>query len=352
MKLKRGLALILTCVLLVGLLAGCGGKDSGDATGDTSGDATGDTSGDTGDTSGGGDASGGASGGNYAIVVKSLADQYWVLLKAGAEAKAKELGVTVSVIGPNSESDVQGQVDMIQNKIGEGVDGLAIAPSSPDAVLPVLAQADSAGIPVLAVDTDIPGYENKKSFIGTGNEAAGKQGGEYAAGIAGEGAKAIVLRGRLGDTTHDQREDGIVAGLEAGGVEILEVKPCDSEAEKAMNAMQDLLNVYDQIDIVVTTADSMAQGAQRAIENASKDIPVVGFDGTIPVAELIAQGSVIKGSVAQAPYAMGELCVENLIALHNGETIEERIDSGTSMVTPDNAQQFKEDLEAKVGGAA
>ncbi|MCI9349154.1 MAG: substrate-binding domain-containing protein [Oscillibacter sp.] len=347
MKLKRGLALILTCVLLVGLLAGCGGKDSGDATGDTSGDATGDTSGDTGDTSGGG-----ASGGNYAIVVKSLADQYWVLLKAGAEAKAKELGVTVSVIGPNSESDVQGQVDMIQNKIGEGVDGLAIAPSSPDAVLPVLAQADSAGIPVLAVDTDIPGYENKKSFIGTGNEAAGKQGGEYAAGIAGEGAKAIVLRGRLGDTTHDQREDGIVAGLEAGGVEILEVKPCDSEAEKAMNAMQDLLNVYDQIDIVVTTADSMAQGAQRAIENASKDIPVVGFDGTIPVAELIAQGSVIKGSVAQAPYAMGELCVENLIALHNGETIEERIDSGTSMVTPDNAQQFKEDLEAKVGGAA
>ena len=130
------------------------------------------------------------------------------------------------------------------------------------------------------------------------------------------------------------------------------MKPCDSEAEKAMNAMQDLLNVYDQIDIVVTTADSMAQGAQRAIENASKDIPVVGFDGTIPVAELIAQGSVIKGSVAQAPYAMGELCVENLIALHNGETIEERIDSGTSMVTPDNAQQFKEDLEAKVGGAA
>lgn len=346
---KRGLALILAGMMLIGMLSGCGGN-SGSSGGDASTPPASSDGGDTGSDAG--SDTGSSGGGNYAIVVKSLADQYWVLLKAGAEAKAKELGVSVSVIGPNAESDVQGQVDMIQNKIGEGVDGLAIAPSSPDAVLPVLEQADNAGIPVLAVDTDIPGYANKKSFIGTGNEAAGKQGGEYAAGIVGEGAKAIVLRGRLGDTTHDQREAGIVAGLEAGGVEILEVKPADSEAEKAMNAMQDLLNVYDQIDIVVTTADSMAQGAQRAIENAGKDIPVVGFDGTIPVAELIAQGSVIKGSVAQAPYAMGELCVENLIALHNGETIEERIDSGTSMVTPENAQQFKDDLEAKVNGAA
>lgn len=351
MKAKKGLALLLTGLMLIGMLSGCGGNSGGSTGGDSgaTGGDSGATSGDTGST--GGD-TGSAGGGNYAIVVKSLADQYWVLLKAGAEAKAAELGVTVSVIGPNAESDVQGQVDMIQNKIGEGVDGLAIAPSSPDAVLPVLEQADNAGIPVLAVDTDIPGYANKKSFIGTGNEAAGQQGGEYAAGIVGEGAKAIVLRGRLGDTTHDQRETGIVAGLEAGGVEILEVKPCDSEAEKAMNAMQDLLNVYDQIDIVVTTADSMAQGAQRAIENAGKEIPVVGFDGTIPVAELIAEGSVIKGSVAQAPYVMGQLCVEKLVALHNGESIEDRIDSGTSMVTPENAQQFKDDLEAKVNGAA
>lgn len=340
MKLKRRLSLLLAGLLLTGTLGGCGGGGNGGNGGAGS--------------AGGSGASAGGGGGseNYAIVVKSLADQYWVLLKAGAEAKAKELGVNVSVIGPNSESDVQAQVDMIQNKIGEGVSGLAIAPSSPDAVLPVLAQADSSNIPVLAVDTDIPGYENKKSFIGTGNEAAGKQGGEYAAELVGSGKKAVVLRGRLGDTTHDQREAGIVAGLEAGGVEILEVKPCDSEAEKAMNNMQDLLNVYDNIDIVVTTADSMAQGAQRAIENANLTIPVVGFDGTIPVAELIAQGSVIKGSVAQNPYAMGELCVENLIALHKGESIEERIDSGSSMVTPENAQEFKDDLEAKVNGAA
>lgn len=335
MKKKRLLALLMAGAMAVSMTA-CGGSDNS---------ASG---------SGAAASGSGAAGGDkeFTIVVKSLADQYWVLLKAGAEAKAKELGVKVNVIGPNAESEVQQQVDMIQNAIGAGVDGLAIAPSSPDTVLPVLEQADSAGIPVIAVDTDLPNYENKKSFIGTGNEAAGKQGGEYAAELVGEGAKAIILRGRAGDTTHDDREKGFTEGLEAGGVEVLEVRDCMSEAEKAMNAMQDLMNRYDQIDVVCTTADSMAQGAQRAIENAGEDIPVIGFDGTIPVAELIAQGSVIKGSVAQAPYTMGELAVENLLKLVNGEEIEERIDSGTQMVTPDNAADFKADLEAKVNGAS
>ncbi len=243
------------------------------------------------------------------IVVKSLADQYWVLLKAGAEAKAKELGVKVEVIGPNAESDVQQQADMIQNADRyRALTAWQLLRPLRTPCCRYCRRQTAAGIPVIAVDTDLPNYENKKSFIGTGNEAAGKQGGEYAAELVGEGKKAIILRGRQGDTTHDQREAGFKKGLEAGGVEVLEVRGCDSEAEKAMNAMMDLMNRYDQIDIVCTTADSMAQGAQRAIENAGEDIPVIGFDGTIPVAELVAQGSVIKGTVAQDPYTMGELC--------------------------------------------
>lgn len=330
MKKKRLLALLMAGAMAATMTA-CGGSNGSDGSADGSKAASG-------------------SGDTYTIVVKSLADQYWVLLKAGAEAEAEKMGVNVNVIGPNAESEVQQQADMIQNAIGSGTAGLAVAPSNPDTVLTVLAQADAAGIPVIAVDTDLPNYENKKSFIGTGNEAAGEQGGQYAAELVGSGKKAILIRGRAGDTTHDQREAGFKKGLEAGGVEILETRACDSEAEKAMNAMMDMMNRYDQIDIVCTTADSMAQGVQRAIENAGKDIPVVGFDGTIPVAELIAQGSVIKGSVAQSPYDMGVLAVDNLIKLTKGETIEERIDSGTSMVTPENAAQFKADLEAKVKG--
>jgi ribose transport system substrate-binding protein len=282
------------------------------------------------------------------IVVKSLADQYWVLVKAGAQAEADRLGVNLKFIAPNAESDIQTQVDMIDTLVGEGVSALCVAPSSQDAVLPALAKADAAGIPVLAIDTDTS-FEKKLSFIGTGNEAAGKMGAEFAAGVVGKGAKAIVLRGRLGDLTHDQREKGITDALKAAGVEILEIKAADSEAEKGLNVTQDLLTRYDKIDLIITTADSMAQGAQRAIEAAGAKTLVMGFDGTIPVCELIIQGKIL-GSTAQNPYQMGVLGVQNAVKAINGETIETRIDSGATVVNKDNAESFLKDLEAKVAG--
>lgn len=336
---KRLLAMLLAGAMAVSLTACSGETPAGGNT-------------DAPDTSAEGGAEGGADQVHVGFVVKSLNDQYWVLVQAGAQQKADELGVKLDFIAPNSESDVQAQVDMIQNLVGQDIDVLCLAPSSPDTVLPVLQQADEAGIKVIAVDTDLPNFEQKVSFIGTGNVEAAQIGGEYGAQLVGAGKNAIVLRGRAGDTTHDQREAGIIAGLEAGGVNVLEVRAADSEAEKAMNAMQDLMNRYDNIDLVVTSADTMAQGAERAITGAGKSIPVIGFDGTIPVCEIIAGGSdVMVGTVAQMPYVMGQLGVENAVKLMNGEEVEARIDSGCEMVTAENAADFVASLTAMVSGS-
>lgn len=338
--MKRNVWKRLLCLAMAGAmtlaLAACGGG-GGSSTADT-----------------GGDADGGSDAGSEKIkvgfVVKSMADQYWILVQAGAAQKAEELGVDLTFIAPNSESDVQAQVDMIQNLVGQGIDALCLAPSNPDTVLPVLEQADQAGIKVLAVDTDLPKFENKVTFIGTGAEAAGQLGGEYAGDLVGEGGNAIILRGRAGDTTHDGREAGITAGLEAKGMNILEVKAADSEAEKAMNVTQDLLNRYDNIDVVVTSADSMAQGAERAISAAGRDVKVVGFDGTIPVCEIIAEGNeVLVATVAQMPYVMGQLGVEMAVKAVNGEDVDERIGSGAELVDASNAEDFVAELSALVG---
>lgn len=332
MKHKRKLAAVLAGLMLTSTLTGCGGNAAQSSS--SSGSGSDKVSADNGDITVG-------------FVVKSLSDSFYVLMKAGAEAKAKEMGVTLNFIAPNSESDVQAQVDMIQNLIGQNVSALCVSPSSPEAVLPVFEQADAAGIPVLAVDNDTT-FEKKLTFIGTGSEAAGEIGGQYAAEQIGQGGKAIILRGRLGDSNHDEREAGFRKGLEAGGLEVLEVRACDSESEKAMNAMQDLMNRYPDIDVVCTTADSMAQGAQRAVEQAGKDIPVLGFDGTIPVAEMTAEGK-FMGTVAQDPYNMGVVGVEQAVKAAKGESIDPRIDTGAKMVTQENAADFVADLKAKMG---
>lgn len=276
------------------------------------------------------------------IVVKSMADQHWALVKAGAEAKAAELGVDVTCIGPNSESDVQAQVDMIDNLLGQQVDAICVAPSSQDAVLIPLKSADEMGIPILTIDTDTT-YENRLSFIGTGNYAAAYDGGVTAAKVVGSGATCVIIRGRLGDATHDDREQGYLDALQAAGVEVLEIKVGDSDAEKSMNITQDILQLYDKIDLICCTTDNQCLGVQRAIEAAGVPTKIMSFDGTTAVCELIQQGKVL-GSVAQSPFAMGQLAVENSIKAIKGEAIEPRIDSGAKVIMADNVDAYFAEL--------
>ncbi|MFV0529458.1 MAG: sugar ABC transporter substrate-binding protein [Lachnospiraceae bacterium] len=281
------------------------------------------------------------------FVVKSLADQYWILMQAGATAAAEENGVNLTFIAPNSESDVAKQVENIETLTADGVDVLCIAPSNDETVLPALEQAVSEGIKVIAVDTD-SSLADKVAFIGTGNESAAYEGALWAGEQIGEGGTAIILRGRLGDATHDDREAGITQGLEESGVEILEVQAADSTEEKGLSVTENLLQKYPDVDLVITTADSMATGAYNAVKASGSSAQVYGFDGTIPVAKLVAEGEVL-GTTAQSPYEMGVLAIENAIKIMNGETIDAVIDSGQEVITKDNAAEFVADLEAKAG---
>ncbi|MGI6117010.1 MAG: sugar ABC transporter substrate-binding protein [Bilifractor sp.] len=283
------------------------------------------------------------------FVVKSLADQYWILMKAGAEQAADKYGCDLTFIAPNAESDVQKQVENIETLTSSGVDVICVAPSNDETVLPALQNAVNAGIKIIAVDTD-SSLEDKLSFIGTGNEEAAKVGAEWAGEQVGEGAKAIILRGRLGDATHDARQKGLEEGLEEKGVEVLETQAADSTEEKGMQVAENLIQKYDDVDLIITTADSMATGAYNAVQSANKtDIKIMGFDGTLPVAEKVAEGGQMIGTTAQNPYNMGILGVQNAIKAAHGETIEKVINSGQTVVTKDNAADFVADLKAKVG---
>ena len=287
--MKKVLSAVLAGAMALSLTA-CGGSDAPTNSGSASGGAAAD-----------GDITVG-------FVVKALNDTYWV------------------------------QMDMIENLIGEGVNALCVAPSSPDTVLTAFEHATQQNIPILAVDTDTT-YEKKLTFIGTGNEAAAKLGGEYMVEKMGEGKKAVILRGRLGDTTHDEREAGFKAALEAGGWEILEVQAADSDAEKAMNITQDIMQRHTQIDAILATADHMAQGAQRAVEAAGLDTAIMGFNGSNPAVELVLDGK-MAGTVAQSPYNMGAMGVENAVKAAKGEQIETRIDTGAEVITAENGEEY------------
>ncbi len=281
-------------------------------------------------------------------VVKDNTSDYWKIVEAGALAAGKDLGVEVLFNGPNAETEVMQQISMMEDMITNKVAALVVAPSQPKAALSVFNSADAAGIPVLLADTDAD-WDKKVTFLGTGNEAAGKIGGEYIAKKLGAGAEVIILRGALGDLTHDQRSSGAAEAVKAAGCVVMDIQPADSDMAKGMDVMENMIQAYPNIKGVFCTNDAMAIGASRAIEKSGKDIMVIGFDA-IPVAvEEIMKGKTFKGSVAQSPYNIGYMGVENAVKAANGETVEKRIDTGAEMIDSTNVQRYSDDLGKLLG---
>lgn len=345
MKTKKMIAIWMTAGIIMVSLAGCGGKD------DTAKTAAGqERAEDTADAKENKEDKGASEGPvRLGIVVKSLSDQYYTLLKKGAEDRAEEVGnIELTVIAPNSEADVQKQVENVETLLAKGVDVIGIAPAHNETLLPVLQQAVEQGVKVMAVDNDTT-LEEKVTFIGTENETAAYEGAKWAGKQIGEGGNAIVLRGKLGDSNHDEREAGLQKGLEETGINVLEIQTADCEEQKGLQVTENLIQKYDNIDLVITTADTMSMGAYRAIEQAgmTDKIQVYGFDGQYSFAKLIAEGKVL-GTTAQDPYTMGIIAVDTAVSIANGEEVNPRIDSGQIIVTQENGAEFVKDLESKL----
>ncbi len=266
------------------------------------------------------------------FVVKG-SDEHWIQVEKGARQAAEDFDVNLDFNGPAKETLVEEHTSMIENNITNNVDALCVAPVQPAAQVKVLQKAVEKGIPVLLIDTDAD-LEGKTSFLGTGNYAAAELAGEHIASKF-DGGKVVIIRGALGDKTHDDRTAGAKDVLEANGFEVLDVQPADSDGEKAANVMENMMQTFSEIDAVFVTADQMALGALKAVEQSGKDIMVVGFDGSPGAQTKIKEGS-MEGSVAQSPYQMGYLGVENAIKAVNGESVELRIDTGAELLTIDN----------------
>lgn len=265
-------------------------------------------------------------------------------MKAGAVAAGKETGANIIFIGPNSETDVNAQFEMIEDQIIKGVSGLLICPTQPSAEVVVFNKAAAAHIPVAFIDSDAQ-WDQKVSFIGTGNYEGGVVAGEYFVKSLKKTDRIVVLRGQLGDPTHDQRLGGFADTLKKSGYSIAVVQPANSDTNMAMTVMQNLLQRYPDIKGVYCTNDGMVLGAQKALEQDHKtNVISCGFDGQPACLQSIAKGG-ITATVAQDPYAMGYKGVKTLVDAINGKGVDKRIDTGTALITKDNALALYDKIE-------
>jgi ABC-type sugar transport system substrate-binding protein len=365
MKTKKLLSLAMAGVLAVALLAGCGSSSSSSsASGSSSASESGSSSASSSASvsSGSGSVASTSSetvtpNGDYkiGIILKTLSAEYWGYVKAGCDAAAADMGISVEVMGPPSETSYDEQMNMITTAVDSNkYNALIISPLQSDMVATQIA---SATIPVLAVDTNIES-DKISCFVGTGNEEAAKQGGEAAVEAAKKAGwkeiKAICISGVQGDSTAEARLKGFEEGVNAAGGEFLsnEVQYADAVADKAVNSMEAVMQNHPEgVAIICTHNDDLAVAAARTMagNEAFKNTIVCGFNGDKSACQSILDGQETM-SVAQNPYQMGYLAVQNAVKVLNGETVEKFVDSGSKMITADNAQEQIDTLDSYLNG--
>jgi ribose transport system substrate-binding protein len=261
-------------------------------------------------------------------------------VEKGAREKAKELGVDLVVLAPPQESDIMSQIAQIEDQMTKGVDGIALAPTDPDALAPIVDEALAEGTKVVFVDTN--GKNKGVTFIGTNNEMGAKLAADYICKNVPKGSDVAILQGIIVQSTGRFRADGSHKGLTECGLNIVAEQPGDWDRAKGQAVMENILVGNPNIKAVFASNDNMALGAAEALKQAAvlDKVLLVGFDANPDAAVSILAGE-MSASVAQNPYNMGALSVENLMKLIKGEKLAPVIDTGTVLVTKENAANYK-----------
>jgi simple sugar transport system substrate-binding protein len=274
------------------------------------------------------------------FITKFPVDFYDIMVDSVKKYDAAQADVEVIYGQGKSGTDDEGEINHIENMIAKGVKAIAITPTSP-AVQTALDKAVKAGIKVVLVDNDIPGWTGKSSVVATDNLAGGKLAGTWLAENLKPGAKIGVLQGRVGNPSLDDRVKGLKETLGSKATVVAE-PATDCDQTKGLNAAQDMLTAHPDLTAIYGACGPPIIGALQAIKAAGKkpgDITVVGFDASPDELTAIKAGDQ-TGSVAQFPAKMGSLGIETAVAAARGETVQPSVDTGTEMVTKENAASF------------
>lgn len=274
------------------------------------------------------------------LITKFPVDFYDTMVDAVKKYDADHADVEVVYGQGKSGTDDEGQIAIIENMIVQGVKAIAVTPTSPN-VKSALDKAVAAGIKVVLVDNDIPGWSGKSSLVATDNLTGGKLAGQWLADKIPAGSTIGILQGRLGNPSLDDRVKGFKETL--GGKATIVAEPAtDCDQTKGLNAAQDLLTAHPDVAAIYGACGPPIIGALQAIKAAGKtpgEIVVVGFDASPDELVAIKAGDQ-AASVAQFPAKMGSLGIETAVAAARGETVQPVIDTGTEIVTKNNADQF------------
>ncbi len=285
------------------------------------------------DTEAAAPAGGGASAGGkpyIAIVSKGFQHQFWQSVKQGAEKAAKEFDVQISFEGPDKETNVQQQMDQLNNAMAKNPQALALAALDSKAAEGVLQDAKAKNIPVIAfdsgVDSDIP-----IATASTDNKAAAAEAAKHMAELLGKKGEIGIISHSQTATSGTDRRDGFVDYMKANApdIKIVDVQYADGDQAKSTDAAKAMMTANPNLAGMYGTNEGAAIGIVNAVKEMSKTgkLVIVGFDSGKAQMDAIKDG-LMAGAVTQNPVGIGYETVKAAVAAIKGEKVEKVIDTG------------------------
>jgi ribose transport system substrate-binding protein len=287
-----------------------------------------------GDDDGGGSSGGGGGGGGgdqpyIAIVSKGFQHQFWQAVKKGAEDEAKKVGARITFQGPPTEQDIEQQVTMLTNALQQKPDALGFAALDSKASAPLMDQAKSQNIPVVAfdsgVESDVP-----VTTAATDNKAAAAEAAKHL-------AEAIGNKGKVAVVVHDQtsrsgidRRDGFLAWMKenAPDIRVLPVQYGGGDQAKSADIAKSIISANKDLKGFYGANEGSAIGVIKGVqESGRKGITIVGFDSGKAQIDAIKSG-VMDGAITQNPVGMGKELVDAATKAIKGEKLPKVIDTG------------------------
>jgi len=279
-----------------------------------------------------------------AVIPKGTTHEFWKSIHAGAlqarEVLANE-GVQVKILwkGPQKEDDREQQITLVEDIINRGVSGIVLAPLDETSLVRPVAESAAASIPVVVIDSGLRG-DKHVSFVATDNYKGGALAARHLGTLLGGKGRIIMLRYQEGSESTMQREKGFIDVMKAefSGIEIASDNQYGgATTESSYQKAEALLNLFPDIDGIFCPNESTTFGMLRALQvsNRAGKVKYVGFDSSVKLVEAMRAGQ-IHGLILQNPFKMGSLGVRTLVDHLQGKRVEERIDTGIALVTPEN----------------
>lgn len=324
MKKKRLLALLMAGAMALTMTA-CSGGDTQEPEDTQSAEKTGDTD---------------AANYKVALLMSHQTNAFTTAVSEGAKSASTELGVTIDVF--DGKQDQATQASQIEQCIAQGYDGILVEPISVDGIAPSVKLANEANIPVITVVQKMTQQDLAVAHCGGDDANAARLQMEKAMEAIGGEGNIVILYGPMGADAQLVRKEGYDAVLaDYPGINIVFEDTANWTTDEALSKMETWLQSGTEINAVVAQNDSMALGAQKAIEDVNKqdDIVVYGIDAVPEGIASVAEGK-MDGTVSQDAAGQGALGVQIMVDYLNGNQVEPVTYTECIWVTMDNVEDY------------